>query len=562
MSDDRLPIAHAAALGAIQGPAELLPVSSSGHLVLVPAMLGWPYRELDPEIRKSVEVALHAGGALALLIGLRKEVREYLRSFGLHNLASLTLSFMPAALIALRFERPIERRLSEPYPVAIALIAGSVAMAIADGRPERRAREQASLMDAIVIGAAQAFALAPGVSRNGATLTAARWRGFRRADANVISRQIALPVIVGASVLKGARLARREFPPGVGTRHGGRRRGGLLLDARLDAADRDARAQPLAPALRRLSERARRRRAVRPSQACRARREVPHRSTATVRPPRLRTRPLTGARRHSIAACPARGTHTRRPASTRRRLGTLSTRWWRCSRRSTRAGRAARSWAPGHYASVLALDERTGIALCTDGVGTKLIVAEQAGRFDTVGIDCVAMNVNDLICVGAEPRAMVDYLAVEQADADVLAAIGARPKAGAEEARIEIPGGELAQLPEMVRGHPSPSGLDLVGAAIGIVPLDRVVTGERIAPGDAVIGLPSTGLHSNGFTLARRALLERGRPAARRIARRSSDARWPTSCSSRPRSMCGRSSSCCAPRSTCAASPTSPATGC
>ena len=164
----------------------------------------------------------------------------------------------------------------------------------------------------------------------------------------------------------------------------------------------------------------------------------------------------------------------------------------------------------GHYASVLALDERTGIALCTDGVGTKLIVAEQAGRFDTVGIDCVAMNVNDLICVGAEPRAMVDYLAVEQADADVLAAIGRGLKAGAEEARIEIPGGELAQLPEMVRGHPSPSGLDLVGAAIGTVPLDRVVTGERIAPGDAVIGLPSTGLHSNGFTLARQALLERG----------------------------------------------------
>jgi phosphoribosylformylglycinamidine cyclo-ligase len=164
----------------------------------------------------------------------------------------------------------------------------------------------------------------------------------------------------------------------------------------------------------------------------------------------------------------------------------------------------------GHYASVLALDDRTGLALCTDGVGTKLIVAEQAGRFDTVGIDCVAMNVNDLICVGAEPRAMVDYLAVEQVDAEVLGAIGRGLKAGAEEARIEIPGGELAQLPEMVRGHPSPSGLDLVGAAIGTVPLDRLVTGERIAPGDVLIGLPSTGLHSNGFTLARHALFERG----------------------------------------------------
>jgi undecaprenyl-diphosphatase len=216
LSDDRLPLTHAIALGAVQGPAELLPVSSSGHIVLLPAMLGWRYRELDPEIRKSFEVALHAGGAAALLIGLRREVAAYVRSFRLHNLASLTLSFAPAAVIALRFERPIERRLSEPRPVAIALLAGSAAMAIADGRPERRGREEASLMDAVVIGLAQAFALAPGVSRNGATLTAARWRGFRRADANVISRQIALPVIVGASVLKGARLATREFPPGVG----------------------------------------------------------------------------------------------------------------------------------------------------------------------------------------------------------------------------------------------------------------------------------------------------------------------------------------------------------
>lgn len=164
----------------------------------------------------------------------------------------------------------------------------------------------------------------------------------------------------------------------------------------------------------------------------------------------------------------------------------------------------------GHYASVLALDDRTGIALCTDGVGTKLIVAEQAGRFDTVGIDCVAMNVNDLICVGAEPRAMVDYLAVEEANPEVLAAVGRGLKAGAEEARIEIPGGELAQLPEMVRGHPSPHGLDLVGAAIGIVALDRVIDGARVTPGDVLIGLPSSGLHSNGFTLARRVLLEQG----------------------------------------------------
>jgi undecaprenyl-diphosphatase len=216
LSDERLPLTHAIALGAIQGPAELLPISSSGHLVLVPAMCGWRYEELEPEIRKAFEVALHAGGAVALLIGLRKEVADYLRSFGLRNMASLTLSFTPAALIALRFERPIEQRLSQPRPVALALLAGSVAMAVADGRPEERGRDDARLIDAVVIGAAQAFALAPGVSRNGATLAAARWRRFRRADANVISRQIALPVIVGASALKGIRLATRELPPGVG----------------------------------------------------------------------------------------------------------------------------------------------------------------------------------------------------------------------------------------------------------------------------------------------------------------------------------------------------------
>ncbi|HYZ70622.1 MAG TPA: phosphoribosylformylglycinamidine cyclo-ligase, partial [Thermoleophilaceae bacterium] len=159
-----------------------------------------------------------------------------------------------------------------------------------------------------------------------------------------------------------------------------------------------------------------------------------------------------------------------------------------------------------HYANVLRLDERTGLALSTDGVGTKLIVAEQLGRFDTVGIDCVAMNVNDLICVGAEPLALLDYIAVEEADPDILTAVARGLRAGAEAAGVEIPGGELAQVPELVRGHPSPRGFDLVGTCAGVVALDRVVTGAAIVPGDAVIGLPASGVHSNGLTLARRAL--------------------------------------------------------
>ncbi|HWM55928.1 MAG TPA: phosphoribosylformylglycinamidine cyclo-ligase [Solirubrobacterales bacterium] len=155
---------------------------------------------------------------------------------------------------------------------------------------------------------------------------------------------------------------------------------------------------------------------------------------------------------------------------------------------------------PGHYASVIRIDERTGIALSTDGVGTKLLVAEQLGRFDTVGIDCVAMNVNDVICVGAEPLAMLDYIAIDQAVPGVCEQIGIGLARGAELAGIEIPGGELAQLGDMVRGF------DVAGACFGTVALDEVIDGSAVRPGDPVIGLPSSGIHSNGYTLARSAL--------------------------------------------------------
>jgi phosphoribosylformylglycinamidine cyclo-ligase len=155
---------------------------------------------------------------------------------------------------------------------------------------------------------------------------------------------------------------------------------------------------------------------------------------------------------------------------------------------------------PGHYASVIRLDERSGIALSTDGVGTKLMVAEELGRFDTIGIDCVAMNVNDVICVGAEPLAMLDYIAIDRADPAVCEEVGAGLARGAELAGVEIPGGELAQLGEMVRG------VDVSGACFGTVALDAIIDGSAVRPGDVVIGLPSSGLHSNGYTLARSAL--------------------------------------------------------
>jgi undecaprenyl-diphosphatase len=209
-SASALPLRHAIALGALHGPAELLPVSSSAHVTLIPWLLGWPYPDLDPELRKAFEVVLHTGTAAALLVGLRGEVGEALRGFDLRRLVLVAGSFGPPAIVGLALERPIERRLGRPRRIAGGLLAGAAAMAIADlrGGQERR-REQANALDALALGLAQACALVPGASRNGMTLAAARARGFAREDASVLSRHVALPVIVGATALKGTRLARR-----------------------------------------------------------------------------------------------------------------------------------------------------------------------------------------------------------------------------------------------------------------------------------------------------------------------------------------------------------------
>jgi phosphoribosylformylglycinamidine cyclo-ligase len=143
-----------------------------------------------------------------------------------------------------------------------------------------------------------------------------------------------------------------------------------------------------------------------------------------------------------------------------------------------------------------------GLALSTDTVGTKMVVAERLGRYDTIGIDCVAMNVNDVICVGAEPIAMLDFILTERIDVEICRALGVGLARGAELAGVEIPGGEIAQVGDIV------SGQELGGSCVGLVELDAIVTGAAVAPGDAVIGLPSSGLHSNGYTLARRALAD------------------------------------------------------
>lgn len=204
---------RAVALGFVQGPAELLPVSSSAHIVLVPWLAGWDWEEIDPELRKSFEVALHAGAAAALLIGQRRLIAAELRGFDGRRALLLGLSFLPAATVGYAFERPIERRLGGPRATAYGLLAGAAAMVIADRRPQRRGRGEATAADGVALGVAQAAALAPGVSRNGITLAAARWRGFSRDQANLLSRTIALPIIVGATGLKGARLARRGVAP-------------------------------------------------------------------------------------------------------------------------------------------------------------------------------------------------------------------------------------------------------------------------------------------------------------------------------------------------------------
>jgi len=204
--------AEVVALGLIHGPAELLPISSSGHVAAIPWLLGWSVAEADGEVRKSVEVALHAGTALALLIGLRGEVAEAARGLDARRVQLVAGSFAPAAATGLLLERWVEERLGTPPTIALGLLAGSVALVLADRAPQERSREDAGLLDALALGVGQAAALMPGVSRNGATLTAARARRFRRTDANVLSRHVALPVIAGASALKGVRLWRRGVP--------------------------------------------------------------------------------------------------------------------------------------------------------------------------------------------------------------------------------------------------------------------------------------------------------------------------------------------------------------
>lgn len=157
----------------------------------------------------------------------------------------------------------------------------------------------------------------------------------------------------------------------------------------------------------------------------------------------------------------------------------------------------------GHFTGLIDFGEWY-LSLCTDGVGSKIKIAEEMGKYDTIGIDCIAMNVNDMICIGAEPLAFVDYVASDHPTPAVLSEVGKGLNAGAEQSNVSIIGGETASLPDMVKG------LDLAGTCLGAVKKGDVVKSARMVPGDAIIGLPSTGVHSNGYTLVRRIVSDSG----------------------------------------------------
>ena len=155
----------------------------------------------------------------------------------------------------------------------------------------------------------------------------------------------------------------------------------------------------------------------------------------------------------------------------------------------------------GHFTGLIELGDHY-LSLCTDGVGSKIKIAEELQKWDTVGIDCMAMNVNDVICIGAEPIAFVDYIAAEEPDPQILHQIGIGLDEGARQSNLTIIGGETATLPEIV------NGLDLAGTCLGYVKKGEEITGEATKPGDIIIGFPSSGFHSNGFTLIRKVVEE------------------------------------------------------
>jgi len=209
---------QAVALGLLHGPTELVPISSSGHTTLLAWQRGWDYNALEPATRKRFEVALHAGTTAALLFAGRRDIAASLRRGGPRASPAgvVVLACVPPALAGHLLQRPIERRLGTPATIAAGLAGGAVAMAAAERRGQSRrdrstrGRSDASLADGVALGAAQALALVPGVSRSGATRATARWRGFTPAEADALSAAVGLPITLGALALKGREAALRS----------------------------------------------------------------------------------------------------------------------------------------------------------------------------------------------------------------------------------------------------------------------------------------------------------------------------------------------------------------
>jgi phosphoribosylformylglycinamidine cyclo-ligase len=165
----------------------------------------------------------------------------------------------------------------------------------------------------------------------------------------------------------------------------------------------------------------------------------------------------------------------------------------------------------GLFANILDIGNGLGLAISTDGVGTKILVARMMEKYDTVGIDCIAMNVNDILCVGAEPIALVDYLAVAEANPELIEFISKGLHDGAEIADISIPGGEIAQIPDILADGLPGIAFDLAGTAVGHIQIEKIISGHEIVNHDLIVGLRSSGIHSNGLTLAREVLFKRHR---------------------------------------------------
>jgi len=158
----------------------------------------------------------------------------------------------------------------------------------------------------------------------------------------------------------------------------------------------------------------------------------------------------------------------------------------------------------GHYAGLIDIGDKA-LALHVDGVGTKVLIAQMLNKYNTVGIDCVAMCVNDIICMGAEPVALVDYLAIEEPNDEMINEITKGLVEGAKQADTAIVGGETAVMKDVIVGKEK-KGFDLAAMCIGVVDKDKIITGDKMRVNDVVVGLESSGIHSNGLTLARKVL--------------------------------------------------------